>query len=117
MHFNDFKGTAWGHGQVIGTSSHSIFYVSCVEREPGIVACCYAKYTLCKGCAWNYSCSGQEKAMLCIIKLLKENRKLVFQMRNRLCSTTMSRTKLKQQENTWICIQEPSMPDQKESLS
>ena len=40
--------------------------------------------------------------MLCIVKYLKENRKLVFQMRNKEWSTTMSRTKLKQQENTWI---------------
>ena len=42
--------------------------------------------------------------MVCIAKCLKENRKLVFQMRYKVCSTTMSRTKLKQQENTWIYV-------------
>ena len=47
-------------------------------------------------------CSGQEEAMLCIVKCLKENRKLVFQTRNKVYSATMSRTKLKQQEKTWI---------------
>ena len=40
--------------------------------------------------------------MLCIVKCLKEDRKSVFQMRNKVCSTTMSRTKLKQQKNNWI---------------
>ena len=33
MHFINFKGTAWGHGRVIGTCSHSIFYISCVEKR------------------------------------------------------------------------------------
>ena len=51
---------------------------------------------------------GQEEATLYIVKCLKENRKLVFQTRNKACSTTMSRTKLKQQENIWIYIQEIS---------
>ena len=53
--------------------------------------------------------------MICIVKCLKENRKLVFQMIYKVCSTTMSRTKLKQPENTWF--QELSIPGQKESLS
>ena len=69
-------------------------YISCVEREPGItqdylllymyVVGCYAKFTLCKGCAWNNSYSGQEEATLCIVYCLKEDRKLVFQMINKL---------------------------------
>ena len=77
MLFIDFKGTARGHSWVIGMCYYSIFYISCIEREPGItqdysipvvilkhmrklsicvhmsVACCYAKCTLCRGCAWN----------------------------------------------------------------
>ena len=53
---------------------------------------------------------------LCIVKCVLEDRKLVFQMRNKIFSTTMSRTKMKQQENTWIYIQNPSIPGQKESL-
>ena len=32
--------------------------------------------------------------MLCTVKCLKEDRKLIFQMRNKLCSTTTSTTKL-----------------------
>ena len=61
--FIDIKGTAWGHGRIIGVCLHSIFCISCVKREPGItqlpvalyiyVAGCYVKCTLCKGCAWN----------------------------------------------------------------
>ena len=46
--------------------------------------------------------NGQEEVTLYIVKCLKENRKLVFQIRNKVCSTTMSRTKLKQQENTCL---------------
>ena len=36
IHFIDIKGTAWGHGQVNGICFHAIFYISYVEREPGI---------------------------------------------------------------------------------
>ena len=37
MHFFDFfKVTAWGDSWVIGMSSHSIFFISCIEREPGV---------------------------------------------------------------------------------
>ena len=45
---------------------------------------CYAKCTLCEGCAWNNSYNGQEEALLCIVKYLKEDKKLVFQMRNKV---------------------------------
>ena len=38
------------------------------------VACCYA--------AWDNNYSGQEEATLYIVKCLKEDRKLAFQMRN-----------------------------------
>ena len=37
MHFIDIKETAWGHSQVIGMCSHSIFYISSIAREPGII--------------------------------------------------------------------------------
>ena len=36
IQFIDIKGTTWGHGQVIEMCSRAIFYISCVEREPGI---------------------------------------------------------------------------------
>ena len=32
-----------------------------------------------RDCAWNNNYSGQKEAMLCIVKCLKEDRKLVFQ--------------------------------------
>ena len=38
IQFIDIKGTAWGHGQVIEMCSHAIFYISCIEWEPGIIA-------------------------------------------------------------------------------
>ena len=46
-------------------------------------------------CAWDNSYSGQEEPTLCIVKCFKEDRKLVIQMRNKVCSITMSRTKMK----------------------
>ena len=36
VNFIDIIGTAWGHGQVTEICSHAIFYISYVEREPGI---------------------------------------------------------------------------------
>ena len=72
------------------------------------------------GCyaAWNNNYSGQEEATLCIVKCLKEHRKLVFQMRNKVFNNvTMSYVKVKQQKSTWIYIQKPSIPGQKESLT
>ena len=38
--------------------------------------------------------------MLSIVKCLKEDMKLVLQVKNKVCSTTISRTKLKQQKTT-----------------
>ena len=38
------------------------------------------------GCyaAWSNNCSGREEATLFVVKCLKEDRKLVFQMRNKV---------------------------------
>ena len=49
------------------------------------ITCSYT-YIYVVGCyaAWNNNYSGQEEATLCIIKCLKEDRKLVFQMRNKV---------------------------------
>ena len=43
-------------------------------------------YAYVVGCyaACNNNYSGQEEATLCIVKCLKEDRKLVFQMRNKV---------------------------------
>ena len=55
------------------------------------ITCSYT-YVYVVGCyaAWNNNYSGQEEATLCIVKCLKEDRKLVFQMRNKVYSSTMS---------------------------
>ena len=42
--FIDIKGNAWGHSWVIGMCLHSIFCISCVEREPGITRLPVALY-------------------------------------------------------------------------
>ena len=49
------------------------------------ITCSYT-YMYVVGCyaAWNNNYSGQEEATLCIVKCLKEDRKLVFQMRNKV---------------------------------
>ena len=49
------------------------------------VTCSYT-YAYVAGCfaAWNNNYSGQEEATLCIVKCLKEDRKLVFQMRSKV---------------------------------
>ena len=49
------------------------------------ITCCYTCIYVA-GCyaAWNNNYSGQEEATLCIVKCLKEDRKLVFQMRNKV---------------------------------
>ena len=49
------------------------------------ITCSYT-YIYVAGCyaAWNNNYSGQEEATLCIVKCLKEDRKLVFQMRNKV---------------------------------
>ena len=49
------------------------------------ITCSYT-YMYVAGCyaAWNNNYSGQEEATLCIVKCLKEDRKLVFQMRNKV---------------------------------
>ena len=39
-----------------------------------ILSGCYAKCTLCKSCAWNNSYTGQEEAIPCIVKYLKEDK-------------------------------------------
>ena len=67
--------------------SHAIFYF--VEREPGTVSpkiTCSCTHMYVAGCyaAWNNNYSGQEEATLCIVKCLKKDRKLVFQMRNKV---------------------------------
>ena len=43
-------------------------------------------YIYVVGCyaAWSNNYSGQEEATLCIVKCLKEDRKLAFQMRNKV---------------------------------
>ena len=85
IQFVDIKGTAWGHGQVIEMCSHAIFYISCLERKPGVTqdyyVYMYIVYVVYCYAAWNNNYSGQEEATLCIVKCLKEDRKLVFQMR------------------------------------
>ena len=55
------------------------------------ITCSYT-YVYVVGCcaAWNNNYSGQEEATLCIVKCLKEDRKLVFQMRNKVYSTIVS---------------------------
>ena len=49
------------------------------------ITCSYT-YIYVAGCyaAWNNNYSEQEEAILCIVKCLKEDRKLVFQMRNKV---------------------------------
>ena len=64
------------------------------------ISVCTATYVMLLGTIANHS--GQEEATLCIVKCLKEDMKLVFQMRNKVCSAAMSRPNLKQQKNTWI---------------
>ena len=51
----------------------------------------YNNYTYVVGsyAAWNSNYSGQEEATLCIVKCLKEDRKLVFQMRNKVFKTNI----------------------------
>ena len=99
-----------GHGQVIEMCSHAIFYISVVLKgsqvSPKITCsyiyiyiyicvcvCVYIYVCVCVcvcvcvvGCyaAWNNNYSGQEEATLCIVKYLKEDRKLVFQIRNKI---------------------------------
>ena len=51
--------------------------------------------------AWNNSYSGQEEATLCIVKCLKEDRKLVFQMRNKVINYNVI-GKSEQQKSIWI---------------
>ena len=68
--------------------SHAIFYISCVTLKGSQVSpkiTCSYTYIHVAGCyvAWNNNYSGQEEATLCIVKCLKEDRKLVFQMRNK----------------------------------
>ena len=49
------------------------------------ITCSYMYVVGCYA-AWNNNYnSGQEEATLCIVKCLKEDRKLVFQMRNKVC--------------------------------
>ena len=47
---------------------------------------CSYMYIYVGGCyaAWNNNCSGREDATLCIVKCLKEDRKVVFQMRSKV---------------------------------
>ena len=75
------------------------------------VAGCYA--------TWNNNYSGQEEAALCIVKYLKEDWKLVFQIRNKVHVQQQCQRlhhKLKLQKSTWIYIQEQYIPGQKESV-
>ena len=83
-------GSQPGHWNLF---SFHLLYIRCVEREPGsyhprlpvallYVVGCYAECTFCKDCAWNNKYSEQEEAALYIVKSLKENSKLVLQIRN-----------------------------------
>ena len=88
IQFININGTAWGHGQVIEMCSRVIFSISVALKGNHVspkITCSYM-YMYVVGCyaAWNNNYSGQEEATLCIVKSLKEDRKLVFQMKNKL---------------------------------
>ena len=61
-------------------------WLECVLMSSFISIICSYTYISVVGCyaAWNNNYSGQEEATLCIVKCLKEDRKLVFQMRNKV---------------------------------
>ena len=84
IHFIDIKGTAWNHKQVIGTCSSILVALkgSQVAAKITCIALLYivGYYAKCSLCLEQYN-SGQEEATLCVIKCLKESRKLVLQMR------------------------------------
>ena len=82
IQFIGIKGTAWGHSQVIGMCSHVSVALKVSQVSPKITCnCAYISVAVCYA-AWNNNNSEQEEATLCIVKCLKEDRKLVFQIRN-----------------------------------
>ena len=56
------------------------------QVSPKITCSYICIYMYVVGCyaAWNNNYSWQEEATVCIVKCLKEDRKLVFQMRNKV---------------------------------
>ena len=67
-------------------SSISVALKGATYQPRLLVAICIILYSYVVGCyaAWNNNYSGQEEATLCIVKCLKEDRKLVFHMRNKV---------------------------------
>ena len=71
-------------------SCHLLYQLATLKgsQVPPKITCSYT-YIYVVGCyaAWNNNYnSGQEEATLCIVKCLKEDRKLVLQMKNKVCN-------------------------------